>query len=250
MINTVIPLAGPNRFASDDFHYPKPLIEVNNVPLIEHVIRCMDRIDLEQRYIFIVNQDDCQQYHLDSLLRLLCGDDTVIIPLKAHTAGAACSVLMAVDYINNDDPLVITNSDHIIDSALDSHMRGFIDDGDDAAVLCFESVHPKWSYVRLDDQQQVIEAAEKRPISKNAIAGFYYYKRGQDFVRSAMDMIAKDAHVDGRFYIAPSLNELILSGKKIGCRQIDKSAYFHFYDSKKLQEYEKYLASQKSGRTG
>ena len=63
-------------------------------------------------------------------------------------------------------------------------------------MVTFRSLHPRYSYMLVDDNGLIVEAAEKRPISRHATAGFYWYRRGADFVQSAQDMIRKDAHVD------------------------------------------------------
>ena len=148
---------------------------------------------------------------------------------------------MAIEFINNEDPLIIANSDQIIDTELNSTIEQFQDRDVDAGTICFEAIHPKWSFVRLDKDGKIIETAEKRPLSKNAIAGFYYFSKGSDFVRAAMKMIQKDASVDGAFYIAPTLNELVLENKNLEVIQISASAYHNFYYPQKISEYENNL---------
>ncbi len=83
-------------------------------------------------------------------------------------------------------------------------------------MLTFLSTHPKWSFVRLDEQSsKIVEVAEKRPISNVATVGIYYFRRGRDFVAAAERMIAKDERVNGEFYVAPTYNEMIGEGKTI-----------------------------------
>jgi hypothetical protein len=91
-------------------------------------------------------------------------------------------------------------------------------------VPAFNSIHPRYSYVRLEDGL-VVEAAEKTPISRNATAGFYWYARAQDFVDGAKDLIRKDAHVNGAFYVCPVFNELILGQKRVGVRALELAQY-------------------------
>jgi len=110
--------------------------------------------------------------------------------------------------------------------------------------VTFESVHPRWSYVRLDKEQYVVETAEKHPISRNAIAGLYYFRHGSDFIEAAMRSIQKDSSIKGNFYIAPTLNELILQGKKIRVAKIDALRYHTFYTSQKIKEYESQMLRQ------
>jgi dTDP-glucose pyrophosphorylase len=149
---------------------------------------------------------------------------------------------MAISHIANDKPLIIANSDQIFEGSLKGIVASFKDS--DAGVLTFESVHPRWSYVRLNENQQVVETAEKRPISKNAIAGLYYFRRGRDFVDSAMRMIQKDSSVNGSFYISPTLNEMILMGRKITTIKVEAEQYHTFYTPQKIKEYEAQLLRQ------
>lgn len=250
MLNILIPMGGSSDFDSEEYRYPKPLIEINGKPLIELVVDCLDKIQGEKRFIFIVNATDCQKYHLDSVLHLITGDSGIVIQLEKETKGAACSALMAIDFIDNNDALMISNGDHIFDCDLNSVVSEFESRCVDAGTICFDSVHPKWSFVRLDKNNKIIETAEKRPLSRNAIAGLYYFRRGSDFVRAAMKTIEKDASVNGRFYVAPTLNELVLEGKNLEIHLIPSSAYHNFYSPHKLKEYEDYLKASMVNRSG
>ncbi len=244
MLNILIPMSGASSFDNEEFQYPKPLVEIEGKPLIERVVDCLNQIRQEKRYIFIVHSSDCQMYHLDNVLRLITEDNCAIIQLEKHTRGAACSALMAIEHINNGEPLIISNSDHIIDYDLNLVLEHFQSRNVDAGTICFESVHPKWSFVRLDDNDMIIETAEKRPLSRNAIAGFYYFYKGSDFVAGAMRMIEKDNNVEGSYYVAPVINELVLENKKLEIFKIPTSAYHNFYSPHKIKEYE-----GKAGRT-
>lgn len=238
MINILIPLAGKNQFFSEaEYPYPKPLIEINGKTMIEHILASFESIQKEKQFIFIVNNEDCKKYHLDNILNLLTDHTCKIIKIDGETKGAACSALMAIEHINNDTPLVIANADQIIGEDIQTKIGTL--EAYDAGVITFDSVHPKWSYARVDSDGNITETAEKRPISKNAIAGFYYFKEGQEFVASAMSMIRKDASVNGLYFIAPALNEMILKNKSLGILQIDNSNYYTFYSPNKIKEYER-----------
>lgn len=244
MINVLIPMAGKSLyFSENEYPYPKPLIEIGQKTVIEHVIHNLSSINTTRvRFIFVLNSTDCRKYHLDSTLNIITDHQCQIIRLENETQGAACSALMAISHIANDSPLIIANSDQIFETPLENLVPSFKDS--DAGVMTFESVHPRWSYVRLDENQQVVETSEKRPISRDAIAGLYYFKHGRDFVESAMRMIQKDSSVNGSFFISPTLNEMILMGKKITTIKVDADKYHTFYTPQKIKEYEAQLLQQ------
>jgi NDP-sugar pyrophosphorylase family protein len=239
MLNVLIPLGGkPQFFDSEEYRYPKPLVEIHGKTMIEWVVENVASAGNDVRYIFVVNKADCQKFHLDAVLRLITQGHCEIIISSGETKGAVCSSLMAIEFIQNDDPLVILNGDQIIDADFNQIMTDFQKRNLDAGVITFESVHPKWSFVRLDVNQNIVETAEKRPISNNAIAGFYYYKKGSDFVMAAMLSIEKDANVNGMYYVAPTMNELVLANKKLGIYKIANSQYHSFYSPQKIKEFE------------
>jgi hypothetical protein len=103
-------------------------------------------------------------------------------------------------------------------------------------VICFDSVHPRWSYVRLNDDGLVVEAAEKRPLTRNAIAGFYYFSEGDTFLRLTMKNIEKGSDLNGAFYVAPVLNEYVLEDRKVGIYKVENSRCRTFYSIQKIEE--------------
>jgi len=237
MINILIPIAGRNQyFPESEYPFPKPLIEIGNMTVIERVISNLASIDTEAQFIFVLSSAECRKHHLDSTLNIITDHKCKIIRLENETKGAACTALMAISHIANDRSLIIANSDQVFEGSLKDLRAGFKDS--DAGVVTFESVHPRWSYVRLDENKHVVETAEKRPISRNAIAGLYYFKHGRDFVESAMRMIQKDSSVNGSYFIAPTLNEMILKGKIITTIGVEAERYHTFYTPQKIREYE------------
>lgn len=234
MVNVLLPAMGTSSFFKDNY-FPKPLYEINGKTMIELVIENYAELN-PKNYIFVFSDEDCIQFHLDDSVKILTPVSEVI-KLRNQTAGALCTCLMAVEYINNDTPLIIANSDQIIEVDYTKVIEQFERENADAGVITFPDIHPRWSYVRMDEDE-VVEVAEKRPLSKNAIAGFYYFKKGSDFVEAAKNAILKRACLEGKYYISASINELILMGKKVRCYNIEKEQYRSFYSPAKIKEYE------------
>jgi HAD superfamily hydrolase (TIGR01509 family) len=218
-MNVLIPMAGAGkRFFDAGYMFPKPLIEIDNKPMIQWVI---ESLNLNANYIFIIQKEHQKKYNIKSVLRIL-KPNCKIIELDHITEGAACTTLLAKKFINNSDPLIIANSDQYIDWNSSKAIYDFSTKNLDGAILTFESIHPKWSYAKCDEDGFVTEVAEKKVISKNATVGVYYWKRGADYVRSAQEMIKKNVRVNNEFYVCPVYNEFISKKKKVKIHDVDK----------------------------
>lgn len=241
----LIPMAGGDSlFPREEFHFPKPLIEIDGEPMIARVVNRLRAFDPGAEFIFVVQQQECAEFGLDLTLEMATDGHCKIVRLARPTAGAATSALMASEYFADDKPLIICNADQLIDRDHVAIVARFAAAERAAGVITFSSVHPRWSYVRTDAAGTVIEAAEKRVISKRAIAGFYYFASGADFVRAAQASIANHRDVKGLYYIAPTLNELILEGKLIGFEDIPSEDYHSFYSPQRLEYFERQLQSR------
>jgi NDP-sugar pyrophosphorylase family protein len=239
MINVLLPAMGNSTFFKD-YYFPKLMLEIKGETILEKVVSNFKSLP-EKKFIFVFNQSECNEFHTDESARIITQPDSVIIHLKNQTKGALCTCLMAIDYVCNDDPLIIANVDQIIDVDYKEVVSFFEKGGFDSGAITFSSIHPRWSYAKLENNL-VIQVAEKRPISKHAIAGFYYFKHGKDFIEAAESSILKDNNLNGVFYISSTLNELILQGKKVGIYEISKESYHSFYSPEKIKEYESSLA--------
>lgn len=210
----LIPMAGEgSRFAKEGYQFPKPLIDVNGKPMIQRVV---ENLDFDAEYIFLVRKQHLIDYSgLENTLKVITNNKGKIVVVDSLTEGAACTALLAKDHINNDDDLLIANSDQIIEYEQKNftYLKNLTQL--DSIVFCFNAVHPKWSFVKTNARGFVSEVAEKNPISDIATCGIYWYKKGSDFVKYAEQMINKNIRVNNEFYIAPVYNELINDGKTL-----------------------------------
>jgi HAD superfamily hydrolase (TIGR01509 family) len=217
-LNVLVPMAGAgSRFAQQGYAFPKPLIEVNGKPMIQVVV---ENLNIEAHYIFIVQQEHYEKYNLKYMLNLIApGCD--IVQVNGITEGAASSTLLAKNYINNDSPLLIANSDQYVEWNSNECMYTFTADEIDGGIVTFNSTHPKWSYALLGDDGFVSEVAEKKVISNKATVGIYYWKTGSDYVKYAEQMINNNIRVNNEFYVCPVFNQAIADNKKIKIKPID-----------------------------
>ena len=218
-LNVLIPMAGGGtRFLAQGYTFPKPLIDVRGKPMIQVVV---DNLNIDAHFIFIVQKEHYEKYNLNYLLPLIA-PKCDIVQVEGITEGAACTTLLAKKYINNDKPLLMANSDQFIEWNSGETLYAFNNENIDGAIITFEATHPKWSYAKVGSNGFVSEVAEKKPISKNATAGVYFWKKGSDYVKYAEQMIEKNIRVNNEFYVCPVFNEAIQDNKKFRIFEIEK----------------------------
>jgi HAD superfamily hydrolase (TIGR01509 family) len=218
-MNVLIPMAGAgSRFQQAGYTFPKPLIDVEGKPMIQVVV---DNLNIEATYIYVVQKEHREKYNLDTLLNLIT-PNCKIVEVDGLTEGAACTTLLAKEYINNDEPLVMANSDQFVEWDSNEFMYKMIEQKVDGGILTFTATHPKWSFAKVDEYGYVTEVAEKNPISDIATVGVYYWAKGSDYVKYAEQMIGKNIRTNNEFYTCPTFNEAIGDGKKIKTFNIDK----------------------------
>jgi HAD superfamily hydrolase (TIGR01509 family) len=211
-LNVLIPMAGAgSRFEKAGYTFPKPLIDVKGKPMIQVVV---DNLNMDANFIFIVQKSHREKYNLDTLLNLIT-PNCKIVEVEGITEGAACTTLLAKEFIDNDSPLVMANSDQFVEWDSNEFMYKMNETDCDGGIVTFKSTHPKWSFAKIDDSGFVTEVAEKNPISDIATVGVYYWKKGSDYVKFAEQMIQKNIRVNNEFYVCPVFNEAILDDKKI-----------------------------------
>jgi dTDP-glucose pyrophosphorylase len=222
--------------------YPKNLVEIDGQPLVQRVIEGLGpMVDTASRAIFLIREEEERRHHTGDVIRLLV-PDAEVIGVPKLVSGAACTALHAIGHVPREEPLLVFNGDQVIEAGLPQIVAEFERSGLDGGVVTFDAVHPRWSYVRCGADGLVVEAAEKRPISRLATAGMYWFRRGGDFIDGDMAMILKGASVDATFYICPIFNQLILSGRRIGTHHIERERYFSLASMHGVNAYEQHLS--------
>ncbi|MGI0646884.1 glycosyltransferase family 2 protein [Pseudomonas aeruginosa] len=203
--------------------YPDYLVGGGPKTLIEMLLESCTPLD-PAKIVCLFSSEEISKYHLRNLLSQVTPLASVI-PVHSETMGAACTALLAGGDIDNDEELLIIGSNELLDVPLTEIIERFRQNGADAGVVTFEALHPRYSFVKLNADGDVVESTEKNPISKNAIAGTFWFRKGSSFVRAAKNLIRKDTKTNGAFFIAPALNELILDGKRVTTVKIQPEQY-------------------------
>ena len=218
-LNVLIPMAGAgSRFQQAGYTFPKPLIEVKGKPMIQVVV---ENLNIKANFIYVVQKEHREKYNLDTLLNLIT-PNCKIVEVDKMTEGAACTALLAKEYINSENPLFFANSDQFVEWDSNEFLYKMNETNADGGIVSFRATHPKWSFAKVDENGLVTEVAEKDPISNIATVGYYYWKHGSDFVHYAEEMIKENIRVNGEFYVCPVFNQAIKECKEIRTFDIPK----------------------------
>ena len=220
-LNVVIPMAGGGtRFSNHGFKNIKPLIPLNGKTFIEWSIDSVDFKNIETQFIFIILEQ--HRHQLEPILKRV-KPDCIIESVHEITRGAVETALKAQKHIDNDTPLIITNSDQIIEWNKEKYIDYLRDTNTAADVLVVTENTDKFSYIQLDENNYGVKLAEKDVISNNALVGVHYWRSGSMFVDSGSELIRRDIRNKNEFYMSISYNMLIEKGVKVTCYKLSGS---------------------------
>lgn len=233
-LNVIILAAGVDN---DRCEYPVYLTELDGESIIERLFSRLLLLNDVETHVFAVNKQEISKFHVDDVVHQLA-KNSKILSLTGQTKGSACTVLLGACELNDDSEVLIVSTNEYVNLDYQSMLSFFRENNFDAGTCVFKSIQPRYSYVRLNKQLLVEEVSQKRPISQHATAGIFWFKRASDMIQGIQDMIRKNATVDGKFYIAPVFNELILKHKKVGVYSIDNHDYLPLKNMDQVKKYE------------
>jgi len=223
-MNVLIPMAGlGTRFLNAGYIDPKPFITVDQgKTMIERVV---ENLNMKCNYILLAQKSHLQFDRYANILKNI--PNSIIVPIDGITEGAACTALLAEKFIDWVDPLLIVNSDNMIEWDSVATMEKIVHQDIDGCILVFDepAKSGRYSYVNYArvGHNLVSEVAEKKAISSAATTGHYYWRHGFDFVRCAKKMIKDNIRTNNEFYIAPTYNTAIKDyGMHITCEYVHK----------------------------
>lgn len=231
----ILPISGETIMDDDGFSYPKPLIEIGKKTIIESTIDYYSQID-DVEFFFLIKEKDDKKYKFSETLRqACCNHKCTIIVTKGTTSGAVSTCLLASAQIDMSKEVIIANYDQKLNVNITEVLSFFRNENTGFGVVSFDSVHPKWSYIKVEGKK-IKFAAEKKPISRHAVAGFYYFQKFEHFFNAASNqMLSTPINIMDN-YVSETLNHLILDGVHGVHYQIKREDYINYYDANMIKK--------------
>lgn len=178
----VMPMAGRgSRFAREGIMVPKPLVELAGKPFFWWATESVRRAAPVREMVFVVLEEHVRDFAIDRRVHEYY-PDARIVAIPQVTSGAAETAKIGVEALRTPGPVAVNDSDHAfacpdLAPTVDALGRTL-----DAALLCFASDNPAYSYVRLDEAGGVAGTIEKQVASPYAIAGCYMFADPAQFL--------------------------------------------------------------------
>ena len=217
---TLIPMAGAgSRFAEKGYTTPKPLLPVLGKPM---VILANEMLPGKGKPIFVVRTEHIAQFGIDASLKKEL-PNCEIVTVTGLTEGQASTCLLAKNFINNDEELIIGASDNgmILDNEAFEKEKQTCD----ALVFSFRNnptvlANPKaYGWAVVNENNFITEMKVKynmpEPLKNHAVVGAFWFKKGKYFVEAAERMIAQNRRINNEFYVDEVATDLIQLGYKV-----------------------------------
>lgn len=194
---------------------PKYMIEAKGKTLFEWSMISLDgyKKDVDQ-YVFIAMRDETLD--IESFIKEKCQELGILnyhlILLDYLTDGQATTATLAEKYWDREHALLIYNIDTYVEPG-EMHSEELKGDG---FIPCFKAEGDHWSFVRLNEQGQVVEIKEKQRISEYCTLGAYYFKTCGLYKQLYDEYYSGEKNlVKGEKYVAPLYDYLLSKGGEI-----------------------------------
>lgn len=229
-----------SRFASAGYVLPKPFIDVAGKPMIVQVMENLKEPDA--KFVLLARKEHIES-NANLIKQIQSQFNATFVSIDKLTEGTACTVLFARSLLSPQEPVVVANSDQIIDDCFSQFIHDARSRNLDGSILTFidRDLNPKWSFAKIDAEGLVTEVQEKKAISEFATVGIYYFKGADELVDGIIQMIIENDRVNNEFYTCPVYNYLIRQGKKVGIFNIDQSQMHGIGTPEDLNAYLKFI---------
>lgn len=226
-MHIIIPMAGLGiRFIKAGYKEPKPLIEIDNKPIIEHVC---DLFPGEERFTFICNSKHLAETNMRDVL-LKIKPNATIREIPVHKKGPVYSISFVMDLIDDEEEVVVNYCDFGTYWEYKDFLYHTRERNADGAIVAYKGFHPhmlgstNYAFMR-DNQQWMIEIREKEPFTNNRMSeyasnGTYYFKKGLFIKKYFFELIKRDINIRGEYYVSMVYNLFREDGLKVSIYRI------------------------------
>ena len=239
-LHIIMPMAGEgSRFKKEGWTTPKPLIELNGMPLFKHAISSVSAEGINLKYSFIVRQEHIDEYKIDEGIKSFQPDANIFSALKT-TRGAVETCLMAESAISDDDAVIVMDCDLEFRSTrfievIKSILSKPISEVNGGALVSFESSEPKYSYAEVGEDGLVKRTAEKEPISTHALCGAYFFSTGKRFKEIAHQLLNEPEFKKPEYYVSLLYNYMLEKGESVYICPMEE--YYSYGTPEELKRY-------------
>ena len=210
-----------SRFKKVGYTCPKYMIKARGKTLFEWSMDSLvDYNPHVSKYIFVVRSSDNSKKFILEKCRNYEIKNVDIVEIEHITDGQATTCLAALPYCNLDESIMIYN----IDTYVEPFQLKFSDISSDGYIPCFHSDGEHWSFVRTDENKNVVEVREKKRISDNCTLGAYYFASAKLYKDIYEEFYFDDSRLEkNEKYIAPLYNLMVQKGMKISISIVDEN---------------------------
>lgn len=239
----IVPMAGAgSRFLRAGYKSPKPLIEVDGMPMIEHVVRMFPG---EEDFLFVCARNHLEETPLRSVLRSLV-HHAAIVAVEPHKRGPVHTTLQAGDFIKGDEPVLLNYCDFSVYWDYANFKRRMEELKCAGCVTAYRGFHPHslgpnlYAYLR-ERNNSLIEIREKRcftdqPMNEYASAGTYYFQSGALLKHYFQRAIERDLQTGGEYYASMPYNLMVEDGLDVYVYELEH--FLQWGTPEDLEEYQ------------
>jgi dTDP-glucose pyrophosphorylase len=211
-VHLVMPMGGKgSRFSKMGYGKPKPLIEINDRPFFYWATQAIRKYVGLKSLTFVVLQEHVDGFNIDKIILSYFPEANITV-IPHVLDGAVLTCMEGIKNIKDDAPIIFNDCDHIFycPSFYDFCNKGEFDKMD-GALLTFTSNDPKFSFLEMNKDGNVIRTVEKVAISNKAICGAYFFRNRATFEAATKKYL--DACNYSEYFVSGVFNVLAEEGK-------------------------------------
>lgn len=240
-LHVIMPMAGEgSRFVREGWTTPKPLIELDGVPLFLRAIGSVAIDGVPMQHSFIVRQEHIDRYGIDQRIREHLPEAN-IFSVEQTTRGAVETCLKAESALKSDEGVVVLDCDLEFRSLqyadfVKEKLSQSEDEADGGVLVSFESDNPRYSYAAVDEGMRVLRTAEKEVISRHALCGAYFFSTAKGFLSAAHRLMNEVSFDKPEYYVSLLYNYLLADGETVRLATLDD--YRSYGTPEELKRYQ------------